>query len=130
MLPLWTYVRETGRAFTSPAAMTCDIARGGSSAPLLMLNQFLVDGEGGGPPVDAAAEGGDEDASVAADSSAGGPLAPGCDDPALAHVVNAEPFITNRITACRQQLGAKPTFVSVDDAQDGDVWGVVRALND
>jgi len=117
MLPLWTYVRETGRQFTSPVAMTCDIARGSTDAPLFMLNEFLVDGDAGvAPPTDAGAE-------------AGQPLAPGCDDPALAHVAGAEPFFMNRVTACVQQRGVKPTFVSVDDFDDGDVSGVVRSLN-
>jgi hypothetical protein len=129
MLPLWTTVRETGRTFTSPAALTCDITRGAANAPLLLLNEFLVDGEGGSGVV--AADGGSDDGGDGgeAGSVVGSPLGPGCDDPALAHVVNGEPFFTNRVTACTQQLGVKPTFVSVDDFEDGDLSGVIRALN-
>jgi hypothetical protein len=103
MLPLWSYVKETGRTFTSTASMTCDITRGATEAPLFMLNEYLVDGEGG--------------------------ASPGCDDPALAHMANAEPFFMNRVTACTQQRGVKPVFVAVDDYYDGDLSGVVRGLN-
>jgi hypothetical protein len=28
-----------------------------------------------------------------------------------------------------QQLGVKPTYVSVDDFEEGDLSGVIRALN-
>jgi hypothetical protein len=115
MLPLWTEVAETGRAFVSPASMTCDITRGSPSAPLLLLNELLVDGEGG---------------STGAGGEGGLPLGPGCDDPALAQVVNAEPFFKNRVAACQQQRGRKPTFVSVDFFEDGDLSGAIRALND
>jgi hypothetical protein len=130
MLPLWTTVRETGRTFTSPSALTCDITRGAMNAPLVMLNQFLVDGDGGSPIVFDA--GGGEGGAGEGGTEAGPPpppLGPGCDDPGLAHFVNAEPFFQNRVTACTQQLGVKPTFVSVDDFEDGDISGVIRMLN-
>jgi hypothetical protein len=112
MLPLWSYVNETGRAFTTVASMTCDVTRGASSAPLYLLNEFLVDGEGGDPA-----------------SEGGLPLAAGCDDPSLAHVANADPFFTNRVTACTRARGIPPTFVSVDDFEDGALFWVVRALD-
>jgi hypothetical protein len=115
MLPLWTYVAETGTQFSTRQAMTCAVTRGAGDAPLFRLNEFLVDGEGG--------------AGAPSDAEATGPLVAGCDDPALAHAVNAEPFFTNRVTACTQQHGAKPTFVAVDDIDDGDLSGVIRALN-
>jgi hypothetical protein len=126
MLPLWTYVRETGRGFTTPAALTCNIARGAANAPLLMLNEFLVDGDAGAVVTTG---GGTEAGADGEAGTPGGSLGPSCDDPTLAHIVNAEPFFTNRVTACQQQLGAKPTFVSVDDAEDGDLSGVIRSLN-
>jgi hypothetical protein len=131
MLPLWTTVRETGRTSTSPAALTCDITRGAAGAPLLLLNEFLVDGEGGSAvSPDGGTEGTPEGGSEGgAEAGPPPPLGAGCDDPSLAHEVNAEPFFQNRVTACTQQLGAKPTFVSVDDFEDGDLSGVIRALN-
>jgi hypothetical protein len=119
MLPLWTYVDETGRTFASPQSMTCDVARGAPGAPLFLLNQFLVDSDGATTsPADAGDAGND-----------GGSTAPGCDDPVLAHVANAEPFFGNRVNACTQERGAKPTFVSVDDFEDGDAMNVVHSLN-
>ena len=132
MLPLWTTARETGRAFASPAALTCDITRGAAGAPLLLLNEFIVDGEGGSAQTDDGGTQGTSDGGSEGGAEAGPPPPPlgaGCDDPALAHVVNAEPFFQNRVTACTQQLGAKPTFVSVDDVEDGDLSGVIRAIN-
>ena len=113
MLPLWSFVAATGTDFTTPQSMTCDVAQG-AGAPLYWLSEFLVDGEGG--------------ATTSADSSTF--LGVGCDDPALAQVVNAEPFFKNRVTACTQELGTKPTFVAVDFSGDGDVSGVLRELND
>jgi hypothetical protein len=112
MLPLWTYVSETGRTFTTVSSMTCDITRGPPNAPLFLLNQFLVDGEAGAPS-----------------SDGGQPLSAGCDDPSLAHVVNADPFFTNRVTVCTQVHGKEPTFVSVDDFQDGVLLNLVPTLN-
>jgi hypothetical protein len=109
MLPLWTYVKETGRTFSSTASMTCDITRGPSTAPLFLMNEFLVDGEGGAPGPE------------------GGPaLAAGCDDPALSQVANAEPFFMSHVSLCTQVVGTMATFVSVDDFEEGDLFGVVH----
>jgi len=113
MLPLTTYVAATGTNFTTPQTMTCDVARGANDAPLFLLNHFLVDGPGG--------------SSAAIDG--GTPLAPGCDDPQLAHVVNTDPFFSNRVTACRQLRGVKPNFVAMDFFDDGALSFVLRALN-
>jgi hypothetical protein len=134
MLPLWDYVAETGTEFTTPQSMTCDVTRGASGAPLYLLDHFLLDGEGGsGATLDTGLDAGADSAldtgADAASLGAGAPLAAGCDDPTLAHRVNGEPFFTNRVTACTQQHGSKPTFVAVDDVDDGDLSSVIRALN-
>jgi hypothetical protein len=77
-----------------------------------MLNHFLVDGEAGSLP-----------------NESGTPLAAGCDDMAVATLANAEPFFTTRVTLCAEARGVRPTFVSVDDVDEGDLLGVVQALN-
>jgi hypothetical protein len=107
MLPLWTYVAETGTAFTTTAAMTCDVARGAADAPLYLLNDYLV------------AAGTDPDGGEAA----------ACLDPALVQSAGGEPFLMNRANACTLQHGKKATFVAVDDFGGGDVLGAVQALN-
>ncbi len=52
-----------------------------------------------------------------------------CGSPALAQIANAEPFFGDRVTACTQQRGAKPTFLAVDFFDVGDVFGAAGALN-
>jgi hypothetical protein len=103
MLPLWTYVAETGTAFASKTSMTCDVTRGPSNAPLYLLNQYLVDVDGD--------------------------LGTTCAAPTLAHQANAEPFLLERAQACTTLLGHKPTFLSVDFYADGDVLGAARTLS-
>jgi hypothetical protein len=101
MLPLWTSVAETGRSFPSTAAMSCDVTRGPATGALFLLNEFLVQPDDGGPA---------------------------CSSPSLAHEANAEPFFLGRANGCATARGVKPTFVAVDDYDDGDVFGVVSAL--
>ena len=102
MLPLWTYVAETGRTFASTSMMSCNLTRGPADAPLYLLNEFLVDPDGGNP---------------------------GCGTPALAQEANAEPFFTDRTTACIAARSGNPAFIAVDDYDVGDVFGVTRALD-
>jgi hypothetical protein len=104
MLPLRAYVAETGATFSSTSAMTCNVALGSASAPLYLLNEFLV-------------------------ASDAGPVAGSCGSSALAGVANAEPFFDNRVADCTQQHGAKPTFLLVDFFEEGDVLGAARALD-
>ena len=50
--------------------------------------------------------------------------------PALAEMVNHDPFFTSRVSACRDDAGGDlPNFVTVDFYDLGDVLGVVDALN-
>jgi hypothetical protein len=123
MMPLWTYVAETGTTFTTPQSMTCDVTRGAPDAPFYRLNDFLLDGDAG--PAFAV----DTSVPDAAPNGTGAALGPGCDDLALARYANSEPFFMNRATACTQEHGSKPTFVAVDDFDIGDISGVVQALN-
>ncbi|HEX4445933.1 MAG TPA: hypothetical protein VH044_04330 [Polyangiaceae bacterium] len=102
MLPLWTYVAETGRTFASTSMMSCNLTRGPADAPLYLLNEFLVDPDGGSP---------------------------GCGTPALAQEANAEPFFADRTTACIAARSGNPAFIAVDDYDVGDVFGVTRALD-
>jgi hypothetical protein len=104
MLPLRTYVGETGVAFESASAMTCDVAVGSASAPLYLLNEYLVTSDAGG-------EGGV------------------CGSPALAEVANAELFFGNRVSACTQQRGVRPMFLAVDFFEMEDTLGAARTLN-
>ncbi|MFO0710389.1 MAG: hypothetical protein U0353_11155, partial [Sandaracinus sp.] len=50
--------------------------------------------------------------------------------PALAEMVNHDPFFTDRVIGCRAEAsGDLPNFVTVDFYDVGDVLGVVDALN-
>jgi hypothetical protein len=102
MLPLWTYVAETGRTFASTSTMSCNLTRGPADAPLYILNELLVDPDGGSA---------------------------GCGTPALAQEANAEPFFTDRTNACIAARSGNPAFIAVDDYDVGDVFGVTRALD-
>ncbi len=104
MLPLRTYVGETGVAFESASAMTCDVAVGSASAPLYLLNEYLV-------------------------TSDAGPAGKPCGSPALAQIASADPFFANRVSACAQQRGMKPAFLAVDFFEMEDALDTARALN-
>ncbi len=50
-------------------------------------------------------------------------------DPALAEMVNNNPFFIDRARACEEEHSALPNFVAVDFYDIGDVFEVVDALN-
>ncbi len=50
-------------------------------------------------------------------------------DPALADMVNHDPFLLDRARACRQQSGKLPNFLTVDFYDIGDLFAAVAALN-
>lgn len=49
--------------------------------------------------------------------------------PALAEMVNHNPFFVDRAEQCRDESGDLPNFVTVDFENIGDVYDVVRSLN-
>jgi len=106
--PAWLLSRqaflwETGREWTSLAAMTCNPAVGNSSRPLYLVHHDLVepsDGAGASPPsIVRAAE------------------------------ANARSTVLTRLQQCAAQFGHAPNYVAIDFFEIGDAQGATMVVN-
>jgi hypothetical protein len=117
-LPLDTWIRRTSSHAQSVRDLSCDVTDGAADAPLVLVNQFLVQAE--------------DDAAVGQGGAAGAPaaaVAPGRPSAELAGSVNYNPGLTSRLQRCTSFLGQKPNFVAVDFYDASDVVTATQQLN-
>jgi hypothetical protein len=119
--PLDAWVRRTTRHAQSVRDLTCEITEGAADAPLLLVNEFLVQADDGAALGQGGGEGG------AAGAAASTP--PGRPSLELAASVNHNPELTTRLQRCASSLGQIPNFVAVDFYDASDVVTATQQLN-
>jgi hypothetical protein len=122
LLPFDGFAWKTGANFHVAGEMNCDAVRGDRHDPLMLVPHVLTEPR----PVQAADA---SDAGPTGDGDASVPEVPGFPSETLAQQVNRNPFLLERLAACRAQQNRLPTFVAVDFYDTSDVVSATQKLS-
>jgi hypothetical protein len=96
---IWEHAVETDFSFSDSSQFSCDFNRGDSINELFILNHFITNSITGTGMPDEAA------------------------------IVNASPYLINRLTACMIEKNKFPNFIAVDFYETGNCKDAVDSLN-